>query len=273
MLALAGLVFICYRLYHQGISFNFSYFTLKTECILIFLVIVYALANILLASAWRNVLKQFGTSISSALAIKIYGISQLAKYVPGNIFHLAGRQTMGMAQGLSSWALAKSIFWELALLVMASCFFSLLALPLKWQNISIPITLITFSLASISVITILHRSRYTDSGAALTKQIIFLLISATIFSIILSTINSSVDISIFPILCGGYVLAWLMGLVMPGSPAGMGVREIAIIFLLKGLGAEKDLLLAAVLGRTVTLLGDLLFFISVFFMRQGEKCE
>jgi glycosyltransferase 2 family protein len=38
------------------------------------------------------------------------------------------------------------------------------------------------------------------------------------------------------------------------------VRELVLLFLLKGLVSEADLLLAVMLGRVVTVAGDLAFF-------------
>ena len=46
----------------------------------------------------------------------------------------------------------------------------------------------------------------------------------------------------------------------------MGVREFVLLFLLKGMISESDLLLAVVLGRFVTVLGDLLFFLLTFLI-------
>jgi hypothetical protein len=61
--------------------------------------------------------------------------------------------------------------------------------------------------------------------------------------------------------CGGaYVVAWLAGLLTPGSPAGMGVREIALLALLGSRFAEADLLMAVVVSRGITLAGDVGFF-------------
>ena len=99
-----------------------------------------ALAIYCKAFAWWNLLKQFGAKPSCNWAIKTYGISQLAKYVPGNIFHLAGRQAMGMAAGVNGKALAKSTLWELGISAIAAGFFACLALPLKWPGLPMSVS-------------------------------------------------------------------------------------------------------------------------------------
>jgi hypothetical protein len=55
-------------------------------------------------------------------------VSQLAKYVLGNIFHLASRQALSMAAGFEGWMPAKSTIWELGLLVLAGVLF----FPSSW---------------------------------------------------------------------------------------------------------------------------------------------
>jgi uncharacterized membrane protein YbhN (UPF0104 family) len=63
------------------------------------------------------------------------------------------------------------------------------------------------------------------------------------------------------------VLAWLAGLVTPGAPAGMGVRELVLLFMLNGIVIEEDLLMAIVLSRIVTVMGDVLYFTVAFMIK------
>jgi uncharacterized membrane protein YbhN (UPF0104 family) len=70
------------------------------------------------------------------------------------------------------------------------------------------------------------------------------------------------------VLCSAYVVAWLIGLVTPGAPAGVGVRELILVFLLQGLVGESELLLTVVLGRVVTVTGDFLFFLVSWLLKQ-----
>jgi len=69
---------------------------------------------------------------------------------------------------------------------------------------------------------------------------------------------------------GAYVLAWLAGFVTPGAPAGLGIRELVLLFLLQGLVGGPDLLLVILLGRVITVSGDLVFFILASLMKGGK---
>jgi uncharacterized membrane protein YbhN (UPF0104 family) len=63
--------------------------------------------------------------------------------------------------------------------------------------------------------------------------------------------------------CGAFVVAWIVGLVAPGAPAGVGVRELVLIVLLKGLVLEVELLMAVLLSTVVTVVSDRLFSLLV----------
>ena len=77
---------------------------------LLLLVMVCGLSGVLLALAWRALLRHVGVTISFPTAVRIYGISQIAKYVPSNVVHLLGRQALASAEELpncrrcGSWA-------------------------------------------------------------------------------------------------------------------------------------------------------------------------
>ncbi|MEN3751904.1 hypothetical protein ABC733_01805 [Mangrovibacter sp. SLW1] len=224
---------------------------------------IYGSANFLLAFAWRDILKYLGVSADSTAAIKIYGVSQLAKYVPGNIFQLAGRQALGMAEGWSAVGLVKSSIYELVLIAMAGGLFGTLIIPLfevSFSQLFSAIFLI-FLACAISVGLIRFFNRHLM--VAFLWQLLFLLLSGGVFVILLYTISGRTELvySHLSVVCGAFIVAWLIGLVTPGAPAGVGVREVVLLFLLKGIANESDLLMAILFGRLVTVVGDFLFFL------------
>lgn len=262
-LATAGILFVALRLREYGGQINFKDFGWEIWWVVGGCALAYCIANHLMALAWWNLLAQFGTVTSQRWAIRTYGISQLAKYVPGNIFHLAGRQAMGMAAGVPGWTLAKSTFWELGLLAFAGALFSSLVLPLLVASLPLALGVGAFALAFAFILVGL--ATYLGSAAvrAFGLYVVFLAISGTLFVCLIETIFPSAvaSSSSWIVLCGAYVVAWLIGLVTPGAPAGVGVRELVLVFLLQGLVGESELVLTIILGRVVTVVGDLLFFV------------
>lgn len=268
VLCLTGVVFVVMRLNTYAHNVDFSHFDLTVWSVIGLLSLVYGAANLFLARAWWNLLVFFGAKNDWIWAVKTYGMSQLAKYVPGNIFHLAGRQALGMAAGLRARPLAKSAVWELGLIIVAGTLFSLLVVPLAWPELSQWMSSALFVVISVVLLVTLHRLLAPSVGAALIWQIVFLAVSGAVFIGILAvTLNEARAVPALPVLCGSYVIAWLAGLVTPGAPAGVGVREMVLLFLLGGQIAEADLLLAVVLGRGVTVVGDFLFFAAASAMK------
>jgi len=261
MLAVLGILFVALRFREYNDQLDFLRFSTKTWLLVAGLALTYSIASLALSMAWRNILKHLGTTISRPFAISAHGISQLAKYVPGNIFHLAGRQAIGMAAGMPAVSLAKSTVWELGLLTLAGSLCAGLTLPLIWPAIPAMLSLIMVALVIITACSILRHFFNSNISKALVLQVIFLLVSGSVFTIFLY-LSSSVEIPfiIFPALCGAYIIAWLVGFVTPGSPAGVGVRELVLLFLLKTIVVESELLLVIVLGRATTVLGDLCYF-------------
>ena len=63
-------------------------------------------AGLLLAEAWRRLLGPGTGAVATRHYHALYGRSQIAKYLPGNVFHLVGRQVLGRALGVSQARLA-----------------------------------------------------------------------------------------------------------------------------------------------------------------------
>lgn len=272
-LAIAGIVFVALRLYDYGAKIDFSRFGIADWLVLFGYSLIYALANLMLAFAWGDLLGYFRVDRTRRWVVNVYAISQLAKYVPGNIFHLAGRQAMGMAAGVPAWPLAKSSVWELSLISVTGGLFGLLVLPLL-----APAPILSGIGAFALVVGMVAAGLWRCIGPLVARVFVwyvgFLSVSGVLFVgvlLLLVSERSIVESSLWIPMGGAYVIAWLAGLVTPGAPAGLGVREVVLLFLLKGNIAEADLLLAVLLGRVVTVVGDVLFFGVAFLNTKGRS--
>jgi len=269
---LVGVIFVVLRLHDYGQQLNIGRFDAIAWVILCALVLAYGAANILLARAWWHLLATLDVRPGWGWSWRTYGLSQLAKYVPGNIFHLASRQALGMAATLPGWALAKSALWELGLISGAGALFSLLAMPLLWPGVPLSLAVFVFGMASVLTGAALRRWIAPSTASAMLWQLIFLAISGLVFIGTLAVVTPEpIPFGSLPLLCGAYVSAWLAGFVTPGAPAGIGVRELVLLFLLGGRVEKADLLLAVVLARVVTVCGDLGFFCLASLMNVWIK--
>jgi glycosyltransferase 2 family protein len=267
-IGLAGVIFVGLRLKAYSNEIDIFRFNVIVLFSLLVLVMIYGMANILLARAWWHLLIFFQVRPSCKWAVRVYGLSQLGKYVPGNIFHLAGRQSFGMAAGHHAMPLVKSTIWELGLLSFAGALFSFLLIPLLIPDFPAHLSWLLYLTAIFIAWILSSRLLSKQISSALLCQIIFLIISGSVFTGTLTVITGYPTISpIFvPLVCGAFIMSWLLGLLTPGAPAGLGVREMVLYFLLGGQIAQADLLLAIILSRAITVLGDLVFFWGVAFI-------
>lgn len=258
-LGLAGVVFVGIRLHGYAGQIDFRKLGLGGYAAMAALAGLYGASNLLLALGWHRLLGHLGVPVSRFWAIDAYAISQLAKYVPGNIFQFAGRQAIGVAAGIGNGPLAKSTAYELAFLIIGGALFSPLVLPLIVANAPAWLDLTSFVVVMASALW-LATSVGADFAMAAVFYVAFLALSGLVFAAAFGLAGGSGEFGLHPAIAGAYVLAWLVGLVTPGAPAGIGVREAVLLFLLGGLGGGPVILLAVVIGRAITVLGDLLFF-------------
>ncbi len=272
-LAIVGVGYVALRLHDYYAKIDVGRFDALEWLIVLGFALLYGCANCLLAFAWWNLLKKFKVRASWLWALKIFGVSQLAKYLPGNIFHLAGRQAMGMGAGIPGWALAKSSVWELGLISFTGALFGLLALPLIFPAVVTLTAVGVFTVTVGLIALVLYRLSGPSSAWALGSYLVFLSVSGGLFAGLIGLVSDTPAGNSLPWLplIGAFVIAWLAGLVTPGAPAGVGVRELVLLFLLKGVMAEGDLLFAVVMGRLVTVLGDVLFFLFGVILGAAHK--
>ena len=186
---------------------------------------------------------------------------------------LGGRQWT--AAGVPGWALAKSSVWELGLISFTGAVFGLLALPLLMPELPVAISVGMFATVIVMAASLFWRFVGLPVAHAFGWYVSFLAISGSLFVGLIELLGENHVNGGVPglALAGAYVLAWLIGLATPGAPAGLGVREMVLLFLLKGVVSESDLILAVLVGRIVTVVGDGMYFIvsSISISHSKEK--
>jgi hypothetical protein len=272
IVVLVGIYFIFHRFigYFHEIKakelISWSLLALLSE-----LAVLYAVVNIFLVMAWKNILKIYSVDVSLAQAFKIYSSSQLAKYVPGNVFHLAGRQVIAMQHGLPLKPVMKSIVAELICLAMTGALFSLWYLPHIIPAISIQYILMALIVVVSVAVYFVLKFHYQRWLWVLFQQSIFLVSSGLLFYVIIAWLEGGTpELNTMLIVTSSYIAAWLIGMVTPGAPAGVGVREAILIFLL-AMFSPSNVLIAVLFGRIVTVVGDFIFYLSSLSIRYASN--
>lgn len=260
ILALLGVFFVLERLLVYRTELSFDDWHWQGFTALATLCIAYCGANLFLALGWHALLSYLKAAQEIKWSLRVYAITQVAKYLPGNIFQFAGRQVIGASAGIPHKTLLQSSFWEIALLTLsAGVFLPLFAykvLPLSQQTAFAAFCLLVLTLVALFIWCIpikLSWAAASYAGQVITSSAIFV----GVFSLAGGDVSSGFGMLT---IMAGFALSWLAGLLTPGAPAGIGVREAALIFFLSSLATPATILTAAVLGRVVTTLGDLMFF-------------
>jgi uncharacterized membrane protein YbhN (UPF0104 family) len=250
-------------------------------------IITYALANFLLAAAWIGLLRVCGeTKVVWRNLCSIYGKSQIAKYIPGNIAHIAGRHTMGRVAGVSHSHLAVAALYEIIGLVSAALIITLMGgrsvldqfAAITWWIYGLPIIIVGY----LATPWLMKRFRPDTPSASpllmlrpLIYYVLFFLVSGIALAVIGVYSDSFTQDIDYLIILSAFAIAWSVGFLTPGAPSGIGIREAVLIILLSPSTGEANALMLALIFRLVTIGGDSLFYLFSLFSggSPGKACS
>jgi len=253
--------------------------------------LLYALIIPVSAWAWARLLARQGEAWPVARLAGLMGLMQLAKYIPGNVAQHASRAALALRAGMGGRAMAVTVVQETVLATAASLMVGLPALALSAPGLTqLPESartpmLLAGALLAVAVIVLgsatipparlaTHRSRWVRSlgavgglpGPATTLPAIaaymanYIVIGLGLWLVArAAALPVQVDLAL---VTAAFSLAWLLGFLAPGAPAGLGVREGIMLILLAGSASDPELLLFVMLARAVTLLGDGICFVG-----------
>lgn len=242
--------------------------------------------------AWRQLLVRQGEDRPTLQLSQWVGLTQLAKYIPGNIAQHAGRAAISLRHGMRFHTFLTSTAQEMLLALAASIIIGSTALALSGVWTTYPqlqwllYLLIAGSSAGILLFCIdLPTSRIPPTanwrwklmrligglpGAPTTLKALtaystnYLLIGLGIWTLA-KAIGAADDIS-YPLAVAAFSLSWALGFLAPGSPAGLGAREGIMLLILQPATPAEQAALLVLLARLSSMCGDLLtFFVAVAF--------
>lgn len=226
---------------------------------------------------WTWILKAFRQPLGGIEAVRVYLITNIAKYLPGNVWHFYGRISAVSEAGGSLGVASLSVLLEPLLMAAAALIFALVSSQLGWINTEdyqawgVQILSLTIVLLGIHprllnpVIHFLSRSKNLDGGdrvelkhypfLPLLGELGFLILRGTGFLLVLTALIP-ISSSLFPQLLSDFSFAWLLGLVVPGAPGGLGVFEATTIALLGDRLPEGIVLSGLAIFRVVSILAE-----------------
>jgi glycosyltransferase 2 family protein len=275
-LGFLGVVYIVFKFKDLSSEINISSISNIQWVGIVLTFVIYCGACIIQGFAWHNILLHLKIPVSPKWSIPNFGISQIAKYIPGNIFQFASRQAIGVSEGLPGVPLAKSIVWELGLMAGTAALFAVFIVPVFNQAVSPFIAVSIFIFLQLLILIIIGRLVGRRISYSIGLYGIFFTTNGLIFLFIITYLLSNTTLSHLQYLSifGIYIFAWLVGFITPGAPAGVGIREVVLLTLLIQFIPQGLLLLAIVIMRFSTVVGDVLYYGLSWFLKrryQGEK--
>ncbi len=191
----------------------------------------------------------------------INSISQLAKYLPGGIWHFVGRAGFYAADGLSARDIAQAMVIENVWLVgsafLAGAAFLLPVFVTGRAGVAVIAGIGVIWLALLYLSTRPYRLgagwRFILSTSALQAAVWFLLgLSLWVMITPLSGLR------ILPLAVGAFGASWAAGYVAVFAPSGIGIREAAMVAILGAVLPAQAGVVYATLNRLVWVLTELL---------------
>ncbi|MEG3843619.1 UPF0104 family protein [Microcoleus sp. herbarium14] len=265
---------------------------------------VTLLSLIFVGWVWMLILREFRQRVNAAWAIQVFLKTNIAKYLPGNIWHFWGRILDAQKAGIFPKAATLSVLLEPLLMASAGVLIGLLCFDkINWllrlvgcaailtaihPRILNPIVLFVeklklekkgenakaeevagekgiFRLESSS-----NLARITSSVKSPRKinlpikryplvpligQMCFIGLRGSGFLLTVMALTP-VNFSNIPNLFGAFCFAFVVGLVVPGAPGGMGVFEATAIALLSDRYSTGIILSSVALYRIISILAD-----------------
>jgi hypothetical protein len=238
------------------------------------------------AAGWRLALRVFNEPLRYADALRIVTLSQIGKYLPGNVGQHVGRILLVQRSGIATGHAVMSLALESILLLGAAAFCCLAAYDLLLQAASSHTQAIERNLSIVAGVGLLalllalaiRWSRQKLVHFAHRWLVLFSLRNFGLYAriLLLQAISFGVGavalwlaiqaVSPIPLaapasIVGVYSIAWLLGFIVPGAPAGLGIREALLVAGLSTLYGAEPAVLGTALFRLVTLLGDGIAFL------------
>lgn len=250
----------------------------------------YVLSQFAAAEAWRSLLSLWGVSIAPRFAWGQPMVSQIGKYIPGNVAHLFGRVVIGRRDGVAGSILAASMVLEVAITLgvgLAVAGLLLILQPEAIPNLAtdypefatqlLPVLFAVLLVIGIGCGAIILKSRMQALGvqqpsmSELVRPLALHLASFCILGVSLWAAALAIAPDLAPNLMTCtliFAFAWAAGFIVPGAPGGIGVRDTIIVLVLAVSMGEGSGLAVALLHRGISILGDLGTFAIGWNMRR-----
>ncbi|WP_456325909.1 lysylphosphatidylglycerol synthase domain-containing protein [Desulfonauticus submarinus] len=239
---------------------------------------------------WYYFLKFTDKNANFSSTYLIYSRSQIAKYLPGNVFHYAGRQAMGHIAGLKQSSIFMATVIETILIIIvavaiAICGVLVLGFAKEKLNFLIGAEVAFIVCAVFSIILLPKIAQHFSflrkilgEFATLDLKQWFKVVSLPLLLYTVSFILLGILLWMVAVLCFKietswrtflafptvFATAWVLGFITPGAPGGIGVREAILTAGLSPFIGTSTAVSISIVARIIAILGDVFFYLSSY---------
>ncbi len=238
------------------------------------------------AIAWIALLRCLGVRSSAVASAGVYLTAQFAKYLPGNVGHYVGRVVLAARHGQPTAVVVLGITLEFALLLAIAALLGLPMLASVALRFAAPLhdlpttgvlvlgAGVACAAAAAVVLAARHdalagiRARAAGLRAAMLRPAgLAWFALSTLLSVLAFALTSlsllALDDGLTDLSAGEFLrmaslfgVAWIAGVLTPGAPAGLGVRELILVQGLTATLGGAHAVSTALLFRLLTTLAD-----------------
>ncbi|MEU0570181.1 lysylphosphatidylglycerol synthase domain-containing protein [Nonomuraea sp. NPDC005983] len=235
--------------------------------------------------AWRQVLAGLGTPLPLRVAGRIMFVGQLGKYIPGSVWAYAATMELGRDHGspprrtFACISLSLVINLGVALSIAAATLATQQAVRQAWYLLLlVPVIIVCLhpKVLTWGLNLALRVARREPLESVLPGRTVLVAVAWTalgwfVYGLHISLLAGRWDS--YLIATGGYAFAWASGLLAVVVPAGVGVREGALVLVLTPVIGTGAAYAAAVVSRVAFTLGDALAAGVAFLLGRQEASK
>ncbi len=244
--------------------------------------IMTLIAHVWSGWVWTWILDSFNLSLGVWQGIKVYLLTNIAKYLPGNVWHFYGRVTAISHKSNSLSAATFSVLLEPLLMAASALLIGIISTSLGWVKTDFNFLIFLGQIIGLigvfvgihprilnPIIKRLSKSKKLKDGEKINNTSLqnypiipfigemgFVLLRGLGFLFTFMALQQ-ITLSQIPALLSAFSIAWLLGLVVPGAPGGVGVFEATAIALLdQSLFSPATVLVVVAIYRVISILAE-----------------
>lgn len=295
LLMIASLLFIVHKLSQYAIDVE----RLTDPFVLLGLFVmtmVYGVSVFVGAISFHYLLRPItGVALSLKQVSSVYCVANLYKYLPGNVMQFVGRNKLAFdREDISHGSVITATILETIILLISAfaftiaCVFDQFWEYLLENDVFTTIALIGLVLVLLcAVVVFLLRRKWADIFAKYILTLRRISLSQWVVAFLLACIRLMIMTFTFVgtiLLCGGtmtivqgvqiaglFAMAWMIGLVVPGAPGGLGIREAVLLMSLEYMVDNEIVMFALLIHRVMTILGDVVGWLISLIIKTKKR--